>query len=542
MTRSRTPESGEQDSLIHRVIGTETEYGVIAPADAGANHTVLSAQVVTAYARVHPEHHPVGWDYTDEAPLSDARGWEVSREDAHPSQLTDVVPVLDARQVARSAPGSYSGWDEEAIYRENYSEEADSMVMNLVTANGARLYVDHAHPEYSAPETRDPLAALRYDLAGDVAVRQSMAYLAGQPELPDIQLYRNNTDGRVSYGSHENYLVPRAVPFRALAAGLTPFFVTRQVFAGAGRLGIGPKNEPGFQLSQRADFFETEIGLETTIRRPIINTRDEPHSDSEKYRRLHVIIGDANQSHTAGWLKLGTTAAVLSVIEAGAAPDIEVYEPVAALQTVSHDVRFRASLRLIDGRRVSALDIQEMYLDAASRLVDARDSEALRLLEAWGGIVDRLRTDPFGTADTLDWSAKHALMQRYRDQRGLAWDDPTLRLVDLQYADIREDRSIYHKLIAAGRMRTLLDAETIRHAASEPPADTRAYFRGRLISQFPRHVLGASWDSAVVNNPRTRRVQRIDLREPLRGTKALTADLFDRHQDFGAFLEDLLKH
>ena len=387
---------------VMRVMGSETEYGIHAPSAPGANATMMSARVIQAYAQVTRQRAAGGaetrWDYTDEEPLHDARGWTVERAAADPEQLTDRPPVLDAESVALAYGRGELERDGE--------DESGSLLMNMVLGNGARLYVDHAHPEYSSPEVTNPHDAVVWDAAGDLVALAAVRRLAADPELPPINLYKNNTDNKsVSYGSHENYLMPRSTPFGDIVRGLTPFFITRQVMCGAGRVGLGQdSSRAGYQISQRADFFETEVGLETTIRRPIINnTRDEPHATADKYRRLHVIIGDANLSEAANYLKFGTTAAVLSLIEAGLAPRIEVHDPVAALQSVSHDTALTATLRLKDGRRVTALDIQWMYHEAASKLAqetgvgDAVDGDGhTRAAGPVGCDADRARWRPGG--------------------------------------------------------------------------------------------------------------------------------------------------
>src|SRR4051794_11462434 len=266
-------------------MGIETEYGISEPGAPDANPMLMSGLVVNAYAQ--PLGNRAGrarWDYEDEAPLRDARGFEMSRALADASQLTD---------------------------------EEDPTLANVILTNGARLYVDHAHPEYSSPEVMSPRDAVRWDKAGERIMEAAVRTLAATPGLGPVNLYKNNTDGKgSSYGTHENYLMSRATPFADIVRHLVPFFVSRQVFCGAGRVGLGTQSEvPGYQLTQRADFFEVEVGLETTLKRPIVNTRDEPHASADKYRRLHVIIGDANLCDVATLLKLGTTSLVIGMIE-----------------------------------------------------------------------------------------------------------------------------------------------------------------------------------------------------------------------------------
>ncbi|PRB42348.1 proteasome accessory factor PafA2 [Arthrobacter sp. MYb23] len=529
-----------------RVMGSETEYGIHAPSAPGANATMMSARIIQAYATVTRQRAAGGaetrWDYTDEEPLHDARGWTVDRAAADPSQLTDQPPVLDAEAVALA----YGRQELEL----DGSDESGSLLMNMVLGNGARLYVDHAHPEYSSPEVTNPRDAVAWDAAGDLVALATVRKVAADTSLPPINLYKNNTDNKsVSYGSHENYLMPRLVPFGDIIRGLTPFFVTRQVMCGAGRVGMGQDSStPGYQISQRADFFEAEVGLETTIRRPIINTRDEPHATADKYRRLHVIIGDANLSQSSNFLKFGTTAMVLSLIEAGQAPKIEVHEPVQALQTVSHDTTLTTTVRLLDGRRVTALDVQWMYFEAAAKLAQETgvadsvtgDGHTHQVLAHWESTLTTLGTDPDAAASSVEWVAKKSLLEGYRNRDGLAWDDARLGLVDLQWSDIRPEKGLYHRLLSRDRMMRIVDDADITRAVTEPPSDTRAYFRGRCVSRFGRDVVGASWDSVIFDVPGLGKLQRVPTREPLRGTRALTGALFDRHTDAASFLAELL--
>src|SRR4249919_3764889 len=281
---------------IPKVFGTETEYGITAAGSPDFNPVLASSILISTYAGLLRR---IRWDYEQESPLRDARGFE---------------PVA-ARE----------GSDE------------DLGLANVILPNGSRYYVDHAHPEYSTPECITPRDLVVHDKAGERVLERSLAEVARElPTGPRLSIYKNNSDGKGnSYGTHENYLVDRATPFGDIVRDLTPFFVSRQVFTGAGKVGLeAPWDERGrhaFQLSQRADFFETEVGLETTLKRPIINTRDEPHADPEKYRRLHVIIGDANMCEVATFLKLGTTAIVLKMIEDAVLPDLTLQSPVQSL-------------------------------------------------------------------------------------------------------------------------------------------------------------------------------------------------------------------
>jgi proteasome accessory factor A len=403
---------------------------------------------------------------------------------------------------------------------------------NVILTNGARLYVDHAHPEYSTPEVTNPRDVVLWDKAGEQVMAEASRRAARVPGGQRIQLYKNNTDGKgASYGAHENYLMDRRTPFIDIIRGLVPFFVTRQVFAGAGRVGIGVEGRTqGFQLSQRADFFEVEVGLETTLKRPIINTRDEPHADADKYRRLHVIIGDANLAELSTYLKVGTTALVLAMIEAKALPaDLALEEPVEALQAVSHDPSLTHLLRLRDGRQMTAIDVQRVYLDAAGRFVDAQgdaDPQTRDVLARWAEVLDQLADDPLRLADRLDWPAKLRLLEGYRQRDGLGWGDSRLHLVDLQYSDVRPEKGLYHRLVSRGAMQRLLTDEEVARAMVTPPTDTRAFFRGECLRRYPAQVAAASWDSVVFDLGRENLV-RIPTMEPLRGTRDHVGALFE---------------
>ncbi len=489
---------------VRRVMGTEVEYGISVQGQPLANPMVASSQVVNAYASATLKARRARWDFEEESPLRDARGFDMSRQVADPSQLTDE----------------------------------DLGLANVILTNGARLYVDHAHPEYSTPEVTTPLDVVRFDKAGEQVMLDAARLALQLPSNPAIVLYKNNTDNKgASYGAHENYLMRRSTPFADIVRHLTPFFVSRQVFTGAGRVGLGQDGrQHGFQISQRADFFEVEVGLETTLKRPIINTRDEPHADPEKYRRLHVIIGDANLSEISTYLKVGTTALVLSMIEDRfISRDLTVDGPVAALRAVSHDPGLSQTLTLTDGRTITGIQLQLEYLDLAKKYVEDRfgsdaDPQTVDVLARWESVLDRLERDPMLCASELDWVAKFKLLQQYRERDGLDWDDAKLHLIDLQYADIRPEKGLYHRLVRAGRIERLLDDDVVEAAMHDPPVDTRAYFRGRCLEKYPAQVAAASWDSVIFDLPGRESLQRIPTIDPLRGTKAHVGALLDASQ------------
>jgi proteasome accessory factor A len=326
----------------------------------------------------------------------------------------------------------------------------------------------------------------------------------------------------------------RATPFADIVRYLTPFFVTRQVVCGAGRVGIGADGRgSGFQVSQRADFFEVEVGLETTLKRPIINTRDEPHADPDKYRRLHVIIGDANLSEISTYLKLGSTALVLAMIEDRfLATDLAIESPVAELRAISHDPSLRHLVALRDGRKMTAVQLQMEYLELARKYSEDKygadvDDVTSDVLTRWESVLTRLADEPMQTARELDWVAKLEILEGYRARDGLAWGHPRLELVDLQYADVRLDRGLYNRLCSRGRMTRLVAEDDVLAAMDEPPEDTRAYFRGRCLRQYPDAVAAASWDSVIFDIPGRESLQRVPTLEPLRGTRAHVGGLLD---------------
>jgi proteasome accessory factor PafA2 len=495
-----------------RIMGTEVEYGISVPGDATANPVITSTQVVLAYAAAAelPRAKRARWDYEVESPLRDARGFDLST----PSIPTSPDSELD-----------------------------DLGAANVILTNGARLYVDHAHPEFSTPEVTTPRDVVIWDKAGERVMEEASMRTATVPGAPPIQLYKNNVDGKgASYGSHENYLMSRSTTFPSIITGLIPFFVSRQVVTGSGRVGIGASgDEAGYQLSQRSDYIEVEVGLETTLKRGIINTRDEPHADADKYRRLHVIIGDANLAETSTFLKVGTTALVLDMIEAGQRfDDLRLAEPVRSVHAISRDPSLQTKVELADGRRMTGLDLQWAYLDRAAEHVTRTQGEEVdpvtaEVMTIWGEVLDALGRDPMECADRLDWPAKLRLLEGYRARDALAWSSPRLQLVDLQYSDVRLGKGLYNRLVARGSMRRLVKEDDVIAAMRQPPEDTRAYFRGRCLERYPTAVAAASWDSVIFDLGRESLV-RIPTLEPLRGTRNHVGKLIDA----SATAEDLV--
>jgi proteasome accessory factor PafA2 len=479
---------------IPKVCGIETEYGIAVTGTGDPNPIAASSVLVNAYVaylaavRQAPQ-TGVGWDFATETPGRDARGF--------------------AREGSK-AP------------------EVETHLVNAVMTNGARYYVDHAHPEYSTPECTNPLDVVRYDKAGERVLIESMA--AASELLPKgqrIVVYKNNSDRKGnSYGCHENYLMERSVPFARVIHQVIPHFVTRQIYTGAGKVGAEVQGgaDVTYQLSQRADFFEEEVGLETTLKRPIVNTRDEPHADPNRYRRLHVIVGDANLAEVATYLKVGVTSIVLAMIEDDwfGNRDLALAMSVRAMCQVSYDLSLRAPLALAAGGTITALDLQWELLDLARKYADDRGlacigdgDTGVAVLERWEATLSALETDPENLASQLDWVAKLRLLSAYKERHGLGWGDPRLAAIDLQYHDLRPERSLFARLDTE----RLVSEASVVEAVTEPPRDTRAYFRGKCLQRWGAAVAAANWDSLVFDlgtNP----LRRVPMMEPLRGTAA----------------------
>ncbi|HEV2426813.1 MAG TPA: proteasome accessory factor PafA2 family protein, partial [Acidimicrobiales bacterium] len=399
---------------IPKVLGIETEYGIAG----GPDHDPITASSVVVNAYAQQGRSRINWDFQGETPDLDARGLP---------GLTSFAPIVETH------------------------------LANAVLTNGARLYVDHAHPEYSSPECRTPLEATVYDAAGEAVLRQALAVAnAALDPSQAITLYKNNSDGKGnSYGCHENYLVARTVDFGSIVRAVVPHFVSRQIVVGSGKVGAetedGLDAAPACQLSQRAEFFEEVVGLETTLKRPIVNTRDEPHGDPERFRRLHVIVGDANMSRVATLVKLGSTALLLCVLE-DRGPEVfpaPPRHPVAAIRAYALDPSGATTALGEDGVARSAWDYQDQLWGLARRYVDERGADAVAppdevdlILRHWREMLDGVRDDPDSVADRVEWAAKRRLVEGYRARHGLAPTDARLRAIDLQFHDLRPERSL----------------------------------------------------------------------------------------------------
>jgi proteasome accessory factor A len=482
---------------LPKVCGIETEYGILVR---GADNNPVSASslLINSYlaTQARQRQNRIGWDFEDERPGNDARGFSLD---------------------------------------DSFAPDVETHLVNAVLTNGARYYVDHAHPEVSTPECRDALEVVRFDRAAEEIVRASMH--AAQQVLAagaELLCHKNNSDGKGnSYGCHENYLMARDTSFGRIVAQVTPHFVTRQIIVGAGKVGCelpgSPADDIPYQISQRADFFEEEVGLETTLKRPIVNTRDEPHCDASKYRRLHVIVGDANMSEVATFLKVGTTAIVLAMIEDDQmGDDLCLANPVSAIRQVSHDPSLRRTVLLRSGRRATAMEIQWSLLERAKKYERSHGLDSVveqvgsEVLARWESVLTGLEHDIDSVAHVVDWVAKKRLVDGFADRHGLAPADPRLKAIDLQYHDMRAGRCLADRV----GLVTLVADDEVRSAMTDPPTTTRAYFRGRCLQKWPDDIVAANWDSMVFDIGRDP-LRRVPMMEPLRGTAEHVARLID---------------
>ncbi|MCY4404311.1 MAG: depupylase/deamidase Dop [Candidatus Poribacteria bacterium] len=474
------------------IIGTETEFGISVKNAREQDLVAASTLVVNAYNNRNIP--TILWDYAQESPLMDARGFTVEGEN----------PT---------------------------SDDANNSVINDILINGGRYYVDHAHPEYCTPECTNARDLVKYEKAGELILELSR--LTAEQLLLDNQeiiIYKNNTDYKGhSYGAHENYLMSRKIPFTDIVDGLTPFLVTRQIFTGSGKVGVENGTEDtDFQISQRADFFEKEVGLSTMVERPIINTRDEPHADSKLYRRLHVIVGDSNMSEFTIYLKVGITALILRLIEKGVVgSQFALQDPVAVIKSVSRDLSCKNKIALKDDRNWTAIEIQQAYLELAHQHLsnEERTPVVIDVLEKWEFVLSSLKSDPMSMGQHLDWVIKKKLIDAYINRHGFKWTDSRVRMLDLQYHDLRPEKGLYARLLKNGHVERILSQEEVVHAIQHPPLDTRAYFRGTCLRKFPNNIHSVSWNSIVFNGPTG--FDKIMMERPHFGTQAIIGELLN---------------
>lgn len=454
---------------MHRLFGIETEYGITVEGKGAGDLMQESMLLVRSYAGPHV----TGWNYRGEDPRRDMRGFVVDHLSTDPDDAQFDPP---GRPMMSSA------------------EERSDRILG----NGARLYNDHGHPEYSTPECSNLRDLVAHDKAGEKIVwdcAQRRMDALGYP----ISIYKNNTDFHgASYGTHECYLMRRDVPADTLIKGLIPFLVTRQIFAGAGKVGVeGDRIQPQFQLSQRADFFTVEASVDTLHNRPLVNTRDEPHATPSRYRRLHVIIGDANMSEWATAMKVGTTALVIGLLEKGWAPRLELRHPTYALKQLSRDTTFKWELEQANGCPISAISIQRLYLEEARARLAGESQDVDWTLAEWEMVLNDLDRDPRLTGDRVDWAIKRRILKQFMDAEGLSWGDPYMQSLDLAYHDIDPETGLYAGLVEAGEVRRLVTDARIDAATSCAPADTRAFLRGEFVTRFGQTVRSIGWNGVA---------------------------------------------
>jgi proteasome accessory factor A len=486
------------------VIGSEIEYGITVQND--RDFDPISSCVLLVNSFQDDGTAEILWDYDQENPLADARGFHVEGEKYTPNQQENIA-------------------------------------RNKTLRNGARFYVDHAHPEYSTPEVTSVLDLIAYERAGERTLETARrAATALLPEGQTILIHKNNSDRKGnSYGCHENYLISRRTPFKDVVEFMTPFLVTRQIYCGAGKVGSENRQMPcTYQISQRADFFETEVALDTMVKRPIVNTRDEPHADRDKYRRLHVIIGDSNLSEVSNYLRTGVSCIVLAMIEDEAlGADLSIVDPVRVIKEISHDTDCKVQFAMERGGRRTAVELQQEYLDAALAYFSSREVDPVikDILVRWERVLGKLAEDPMQLDREIDWVIKRKLVTTYMERRNVDWQHPSVAMMDLQYHDSRPDKGLYHLMERRGEVDRVIEDEDIVRALKSPPSDTRAYFRGECIRRYGSAVFGVNWDSISFNlgdDP----IKRILMNEPLKGTKAHVEDLLEASES----AEDLVRN
>lgn len=504
---------------MDRVFGLETEYGISIDGVESIDVVEESMALIRCYQ--HGKFIPL-WDYQMENPRKDLRGFEVN----------ELLNDLD-----------------EKVYLQkdrNRKIPFKELKSDLIIQNGARFYNDHTHPEYSTGECLGLFELVAQDKAGERVVDICARRRTEMLEAGVVQIYKNNTDFEGhSYGCHENYLMARSTPFDRIVKGLVPFFVTRQIFAGAGKVGVERGDKAGlFQLSQRAEFFEVIASVDTMHKRPLVNTRDEPHADSTQYRRLHVIVGDANMSEYITALKVGTTALVLDLIERNVLPKVVVSNSIIALKGLARDQSYQWLVEVegYPSRLVSAVDIQRAYLDLAHRELRGKNCETDWVLKEWAELLDGLDSDPMGLVGICDWVTKKWMIDKFCEAEGLSWENPKdlawMQSQDLEYHNVDQTSGLYYILEAQGKMNRVVRDDEIAKSMSSPPQDTRAYFRGRCLEKFGENIQSINWDRIVFS--RNGKSHIMDLKSLIEVDRVRQLNsLVDQSENLEVFLDGL---
>jgi len=464
-------------SDIVPLLGLETEYGIIREDQEKSDPVEESMKLLQACKMQSAFGN---WAYFRERTHEDMRGFQVSR--LAQDEEEDEFCAEDRKR-------PYSYWE---------------MKSDRVLVNGARYYNDHTHPEYSTPECRNIFDLVAHDLAGEQIVNECVQTRNAEIGSKALQVFKNNTDySGHSYGTHDNYLIPRRLEFDQWVHHLTPFLVTRQLICGAGKVGSEyTKGEQyvGLQLSQRSDFIETVLSIETMTQRPIINTRDEPHAVHDKYRRLHLILGDANMSPFSTALKLGTTRAILTLIglEKIAAHE-ELADPVSDIKLVSKDKTGSICLKQKSGKTITPLEIQEFYLEQAEKTLSG--DEWKWTLKEWARALDDLRRNPENLSDRIDWAIKEKLFSTFMQEESIEWNDPLMQSLDLEYHNLDPDRGLYHGLRQEGEVVGIPEAENqAERAVNNPPKGTRAELRGNAVKNENDKIKNIHWTGVEFEN------------------------------------------
>lgn len=437
------------------IAGLDTEYGLLVEAR-GAHEQIEDA---TAFVNAFPGVSFRGWDYRSESPRADLRGFRLERLAQDPTDAQfDVGRVPAPARVIHA---------------------------DHVLTNGARFYNDHGHPEYATPECFSLAGLAAHDMAGDDVLRQTAIAYAAETGLR-VQVYKNNTDFHgASYGTHESYLVPRSLGFERLYAGIMPMLVARQILTGAGKVGAELGHSATYQISQRADFFMEPANAETLYRRPVFNTRDEPHAEAAEFVRLHVISGDSNMISGSTFRKAGLVKLAIRLVEIGEAPVWPIKDPVRAFQLISRDESYQFRVELNRNSWTTAPEILESYFAAAERF-DLIDDEERAMVADCRRLLVALKEDFSRFAYDVDWAAKRILLEQYMDAEGSDWRDPALASFDLEYHNLDPEESLHAAMVDGGMVRPNVPAAT-------EPEPTRALVRATAVRRFSDQLVSANW-------------------------------------------------
>jgi proteasome accessory factor A len=457
------------------LLGLETEYGIVR--DEVDSYDVVE-ESMRLVRRCEMKSEFGNWAYSRERSHQDMRGFTVTS-----LAQDDEEDAFCAEDKKRS----YSYWE---------------MKSDRVLENGARFYNDHTHPEYSTPECGSVFQLVAHDLAGERIVAECARLrnldCESNNEPGSVQIFKNNTDyiGH-SYGTHDNYLIARRLPFEHWVKRLVPFLVTRQLYAGAGKVGTELRNDnsfSGLQLTQRSDFIETVLSIETMTQRPIINTRDEPHATANKHRRLHLILGDANMSPYATALKVGATRLVLTLIgEEKISLPVELKNPVNDVKSISRNHTGTVLLQRAEGGTITPLEIQESYLEAVEKNLSGQCKEWDWVIREWTRTLDELRYHPEKLADRIDWAIKKDIFTRFIESENVSWDDPWIKSLDLEYHNLDPERGLYRGLEQSGGVVPMFSEDEVIRAVKQPPEDTRALVRGLAVTHGTGKIKNIHW-------------------------------------------------